>query len=130
MSYLMISHRSSQKVFKSEPQLMKTNLTKVGTAIHGCGSAPGPCANLPWVSGWPGWPGEARIYRKHNTLYIKAQHLGRHYTPQSPSLDNPVLSQAPPNNAQQLSLYWKGDLRDLSYFLNKRKELELKSKTL
>ena len=26
--------------------------------------------------------------------------------------------------AQQLSLYWEGDLRKLDYFLNKRKEFE------
>ena len=31
-------------------------------------------------------------------------------------------------NAHQLSFYWEGDLRILSYFLNKRKELEFKLK--
>ena len=30
----------------------------------------------------------------------------------------------PNHNARQLSLYWEGDLRNPSYFLNKRKELE------
>ena len=28
------------------------------------------------------------------------------------------------DNALQLSLYWEGDLRNLSYFLNKRKGFE------
>ena len=34
----------------------------------------------------------------------------------------------PLHNAHQLSFYWEGDLRILSYFLNKRKELEFKLK--
>ena len=34
------------------------------------------------------------------------------------------------NNALQLSLHWEGDLRILSYFLNKRKELEFKTEVL
>ena len=32
--------------------------------------------------------------------------------------------------ALQLSLYWEGDLRNLSYFLNKRKEFEFKTEIL
>ena len=33
-------------------------------------------------------------------------------------------------NALQFSLYWEGNLKNLSYFLNKRKEFELKTEIL
>ena len=33
-------------------------------------------------------------------------------------------------NAHQLSLYWEDDLRNMSYFLNKRKEFEFKTEIL
>ena len=36
----------------------------------------------------------------------------------------PVLFVALHHIALWVSLYWEGDLRNLSYFLNKRKELE------
>ena len=34
------------------------------------------------------------------------------------------------DNAHQLSFYWEGELRNLSNFLNKRKDFELKTEIL